>query len=90
MLSLFVTGVSVCLRMLMLLFTGGSFGTLWRTDKKLIIKTEASETLVERCPNPGQILVTLSEIRQNGSGDKYLSSEVKVRHHLLSAVGRMF
>lgn len=28
----------------MLLFTRGSFGTLWGTDKKFIMKTKASET----------------------------------------------
>lgn len=52
---------------LMLLFTRGSFGTLWRTDKKLIIKTKAFETKERmlsgtipssNCgPNPGQILL---------------------------------
>ena len=44
--SLFVIGGCLCMSLgfFMLLFTGGSFGTLWRTDKKFIIKTKAFET----------------------------------------------
>lgn len=75
--SLFVIGgISVCLGVFMLLFTRGSFGTLWRTDKKFIIKTKACETKREdvvgtipssNCgPNPGQILLKALERSENG------------------------
>lgn len=65
--SLFVIGsvfVHLELFFFTLLFTRGSFGTLWRTDKKFIIKTKAFETGESGCcrnnpllrlagPNPG-------------------------------------
>lgn len=72
----------------MLLFTRGSFGTLWRTDKKFIIKTKAFETGESGCcrnnpllrlagPNPGQILLkALERSEERGSNVKYLSSEI--------------
>lgn len=59
----------------MLLFTRGSFATLWSADKKFIIKTKAFETkermLLEQSPssdcrpNPGQILLKALERSEN-------------------------
>lgn len=70
-----IGGICVCLGVFMLLFTRGSFGTLWRTDKKFIIKTKAFETKREDVvgtipssdcrPNPGQILLKALERSEN-------------------------